>query len=149
MQIDVPEIIEIPDYTDSDRYSDLKNKTFSLAKSKKPFYIDELSSAEYMYYSKMHGIFTRLLAKKITPEQAKLENDVIYKEFADEQTLYNSRLFELIEFNDRIKKSEAARVAMSKADSMDEFTAAAIECIIALTNDKTLTAQFERLKGDV
>lgn len=149
MQIDVPEIIEIPDYTDSDRYSDLKNKTFSLAKSKKPFYIDELSSAEYMYYSKMHGIFTRLLAKKITPEQAKLENDVIYKEFADEQTLYNSRLFELIEFNQRIKASEAARIKINKAETRAQLVDGVIECIEALTNDKTMRVKLGTLKeGD-
>lgn len=148
MKIDVPEIIEIPDYTDTDRHISLKKKTLAQAKKGVPFDMADLPSAEYKYYSAMWHIFRKLLAKQIDKEQARELNDAAYKEFADEQTLYNSRLFELMEFNDRIKKSEAARVAMSKADSMDAFTAAAVECIIALTNDKTLAAQYERLKGD-
>lgn len=147
MQIDVPEIIEIPYYTDTERYSDLKNKVFQMAKDGKSFDLSELPSAEYKYYGTMWHIFKRLLAKQITPDQAKQENEKAYKEFTDEQTLYNSRLFELIEFNDRIRKSDLMRAQMSKSGGLIEYADAATECIIALTNDKTLAAKLDALKG--
>ena len=147
MQIDVPEIIEIPDYTDTERYSELKNKVFMMAKDGRPFNMDELPSAEYKYYGTMWHIFKRLIAKEITPDQAKQENETAYKAFTGEQTLYNSRLFELIEFNDRIRKSDLLRAKMSKAGSLIEYAEAATECVIALTNDKTLAAKLDNLKG--
>lgn len=145
MQIDIPEIIEITDYTDSEKYSELKNRVFMMAKDGDPFDLAELPSAEYKYYGTMWHIFKRLLAKQITPDQAKQENEKAYKEFTDEQMMYNSRLFELIELNDRIKKSEMQRAAMSKADNLEEYAAAATECIVSLTNDKTLTAKLDDL----
>ena len=149
MQIDVPEIIEIPYYTDTERYSDLKNKVFQMAKDGKSFDLSELPSAEYKYYGTMWHIFKRLLAKQITPDQAKQENEKAYKEFADEQTLYNSRLFELIEFNQRIKASEAARIKINKAETRAQLVDGVIECIEALTNDKTMRVKLETLKeGD-
>lgn len=149
MQIDVHEVIEIPEYTETDRYRDLKNKVFALAKSGKPFSMPELPGGEYKYYSIMLGIFKRLIAKEITPEQAKEENEKAFKEFADEQMLYNARLSEAVDFNNNIKKSEMARARISKATTKADLVDAAADCIEALTNDKTIRAKLETLKdGD-
>lgn len=149
MQIDVPEIIEIPNYTDTDRYISLKKQTLAQAKKGVPLDMADLPSAEYKYYSAMWHIFRKLLAKEIDKEQARKLNDAAYKEFADEQTLYNSRLFELIEFNQRIKASEAARIKINKAETRAQLVDGVIECIEALTNDKTIRVKLETLKeGD-
>lgn len=148
MQIEVDEILEIPDYTDTERYNKLKNKVYLMAKKNEPFHMPELTSAEYKYYSGMWFIFKKLIAKGITPEQATQENDAIYKTFVNEQTIYQQHVFDVIAWNANIKKSESARVKIHKAQSKDELVDGVIECIETLTNDKTMRAKLETLKGN-
>lgn len=147
MQIEVDEILEIPYYTDTERYKKLKNKVYLMAKKKEPFHMPELTSSEYRYYSEMWFIFKRLIAKEITPEQATSENDAIYKKFVNEQTIYNQHAFDVIEWNEKIKKSESARVKIHKSKSINDLVDGVIECIESLTNDKTMRTKLESLKG--
>lgn len=148
MQIEVDEILEIPDYTDTERYKKLKNKVYLMAKKNEPFHMPELTSAEYRYYSEMWFIFKRLIAKEITPEQATSENDVIYKKFVNEQTIYNQHAFDVIEWNEKIKKSESAHVKIHKAKNVNDLVDGVIECIESLTNDKTMRSKLETMKGN-
>lgn len=148
MQIEVDEIIEIPDYRDSERNKLLKNEVYALAKSGKPFDMQDLPSAEYKYYGTMYQIFKRLISKEITPEQATAENDKAYYAFTNEQTIYNQRCYNLIAWNDNIKKSEAARIKIHKAENKAELVDAIAECLLALTGDKTLLAKIQTLKGE-
>jgi hypothetical protein len=147
MQIEVDEIIEIPDYTDTERHKKLKNDVYLLARKDEPFDMQDLPSAEYKYYCTMYHIFKRLIAKQITPEQATAENAEAYKVFTNEQTIYNQRVYNLMEWNNNIKKSDAARVKISKAKNRRQIVAGIIECIEALTGDKTLRNKIETLEG--
>lgn len=147
MQIEVDEIIEIPDYTDTERHKKLKNDVYLLARKDEPFDMQDLPSAEYKYYGTMYHIFKRLIAKQITPEQATAENAEAYKAFTNEQTVYNQRIYDLMEWNNNIKKSDAARVKISKAKNRRQIVAGIIECIEALTGDKTLRNKIETLEG--
>lgn len=147
MQIEVDDIIEMPDYTDTERHRKLKNAVYVMAKNKEPFNMKELPSAEYKYYGTMWDIFRRMIAKEITPEQATAENAEAYKAFTNEQTIYNQRVYNLMEWNNNIKKSDAARVKISKAKNRRQIVAGIIECIEALTGDKTLRNKIETLEG--
>jgi hypothetical protein len=147
MQIEVDEIIEIPDYTDTERHKKLKNDVYLLARKDEPFDMQDLPSAEYKYYCTMYHIFKRLIAKQITPEQATAENAEAYKVFTNEQTIYNQRVYNLMEWNNNIKKSDAARVKISKAKNRRQIVAGIIECIEALTGDKTIRNKIETLEG--
>lgn len=148
MQIEVDEIIEVPDYTDTDRHKQLKNTVYGLAKRNEPFDMKELPSAEYKYYGTMYHIFRRMIAKEITPEQATDANKEAYTMFTNEQTIYNQRMYNVIEWNNNIKKSDVARANISKAQSREKLVDAIIECIEALTCDKTLRSKIETLKGN-
>lgn len=148
MQIEVDEIIEIPDYTDTERHKKLKNDVYLLARKDEPFDMQNLPSAEYKYYGTMYHIFKRLISKQITPEQATAENNKAYQMFANEQTIYNQRMYNVIEWNNNIKKSDTARAKISKAKNTTELVDGIVECIEALTCDKTLRSKIETLKGD-
>lgn len=148
MQIEVDEILEIPDYTDSERYKRLKNKVYRLANNNEPFDMQDLPSAEYKYYGTMYQIFRRMISKKITAQQATAENEKAYKVFMSEQSIYNQRIFNLIAWNDNIKKSEDARTKIHKAKSKSEMVEAINDCVLCLTGDKTLAAKIDLLIGE-
>lgn len=150
MIIEVPETIEIPDYTDTERHKELKNKVFKMASKGEAFNMTELGADEYKYYAQMWYIFRRMLKKEITPEEATEENAKAYKMYADGQALYNANVFGVIEFNDNIRKSESARVKINKSRNRQELVDAIIECIESTTGDKTMRAKIETLKeGDL
>lgn len=144
MQIEVDDIIEIPDYTDSDRYKKLKNETFRLAKKNEPFDMD-LPADEYRYYAKMWHIFRKLIANEITKEDAGKLNEKIYAEFQNNQTAYAQHIYGVIEWNCNIKKSEQARIKINKSESRQEIVESIIECIEALTCDKTMRDKIRTL----
>lgn len=148
MQIEVDEILEIPDYTDSERYKRLKNEVYRLANGNEPFDMQDLPSAEYKYYGTMYQIFRRMISKEITAQQATAENEKAYKAFMSEQSIYNQRIFNLIAWSDNIKKSEDARLRIHKAKSKSEIAEAINDCLICLTGDKTLAAKIDLLIGE-
>lgn len=144
MQIEVDDIIEIPDYTDSDRYKKLKNETYKMAKRNEPFDMD-LPADEYRYYAKMWHIFKKLIANEITKEEAGKLNEKIFAEFRNNQTAYAQHICGVLEWNSNIKKSEQARINISKAKSKSEIVEAIIECVEALTGDKTMRDKIREL----
>lgn len=145
MLIEVDETLEIPVYTETQRYSDLKNKVFKMAVHGEPFHMPELPSAEYKYYSTMWHIFKRLTAKEITPEQATEENRIAFKQFSDEQALYNQRLWDCVQWQKNIKDSESLRCQLAHTTDKDTMLLILAEIAEKLTKDSTILAVIQRI----